>query len=350
MLQVQVLGVCTQQKGWGYSMSPNNLNFTVEDFLLYERANQVVSAAEADFKHALDYTSVVDLLADGTTWSLEQCRRARTLLLNVRPNRFTMAKPDEPVPVLSLDQFRRTRVYWRDLTLHEELRHAVSDGSAYVYAGNLFIDVVCDQEGENTPAELRGAFHLVIGNREWLSDDLLTMERELYAFGLGEGLFRPPMPDPGRFAELPKRVLDAAIDAAVLVVQDYLGVMDGGSTEGVHASEVFCTGAPCREEFDDLLNTYVQAEATDHKETYGPVTLELLEKLAEFAVPKNDDDWGSPRQVAAENFFCEAAELFGVEAEDLDTSKKHVADRVHITMNRARALPNAMVKVVEWAQ
>jgi hypothetical protein len=52
-----------------------------------------------------------------------------------------------------------------------------------VYAERLYIGIVDHPQGK---------YELVLGNRDWLSDDRATLERLLYEFALNEGYVKDP--------------------------------------------------------------------------------------------------------------------------------------------------------------
>lgn len=53
----------------------------------------------------------------------------------------------------------------------------------------------------------------------------------------------------------------------------------------------------------------------------GPPMLDLLQKLGADAKPVSDDDWGTERQIAAENLFFEKVQAFGIDTQQWETSK-----------------------------
>lgn len=236
---------------------------------------------------------------------------------------------------LSLEQFRRTRAYCADLCKHPTVGPNMADLEleapvpGYVYLDCLWIEINCHNETDTTPAELRGAFHLVIANSEWLVDDLALLERHLYDFAVGEDYCQAPVRDPGRFADVPDDVLDTALNAALVVVQNYLGQTDGGP------ASVYFQGEP-RAWFYAVLEAYAGYEARYNNDDLIPVTIETLQQWAKFAVPTSDDDWGSKRQIAAENFFFESVQGFGVDTTRWETSKASVEEMVAEALEASR--------------
>lgn len=62
-----------------------------------------------------------------------------------------------------------------------------------------------------------------------------------------------------------------------------------------------------------------------------------FEQLAQAARPTSDDDWGSERQIGAENVLWTVAGVIGVELEDFETSKMTTDEMIDEALRRARA-------------
>jgi hypothetical protein len=88
---------------------------------------------------------------------------------------------------MTFEQFQSTRVH------HDDLGAALADAhwegeppaSGFVYLNALYIEDVMDHWPDYTKEV--GKYHLLIGNREWVSNDLENLERELYEFAVSEG-------------------------------------------------------------------------------------------------------------------------------------------------------------------
>ena len=86
-----------------------------------------------------------------------------------------------PVRTMTFEEFQATRRYsdnlGRDLT-----NHRLSDNmrQGYIYLAKLYIERV-------QPHQV-GAWSVVIGHNEFISRDLMRMERDLYEYAVAEGL------------------------------------------------------------------------------------------------------------------------------------------------------------------
>lgn len=91
------------------------------------------------------------------------------------------------MPKMTFEEFQASRREVSDLGA--ELQDAAFEdcgiASGLVYLNTLYIQHVTDNWPQD--ARARGAFYLVIGNAEWISDDLTSLERKLYEFADGEG-------------------------------------------------------------------------------------------------------------------------------------------------------------------
>jgi hypothetical protein len=87
-------------------------------------------------------------------------------------------------PVMTIEQFRATRTECSDLgaDLSDE---CLTGTSGYLYCGVLYIE----RFGPHCPEDVRrrGAFHLLLGRDEWVTDDVAKLETILFAFAQREG-------------------------------------------------------------------------------------------------------------------------------------------------------------------
>ena len=90
---------------------------------------------------------------------------------------------------MNFTRFQATRV-WSD-----DLRIAVPDScwedclvppQGWVYEGGLYIEKVLPHWPE--ASRKRGAWYLILGNLEWITDDLVSLEQRLYDYALSEGV------------------------------------------------------------------------------------------------------------------------------------------------------------------
>lgn len=82
---------------------------------------------------------------------------------------------------MTFEQFQATRKWSDDLS--EAVGYAADEPQAgYIYEGDLHIFTM----GDVAP----GQYLLVIGNHERVSDDLTSLERDLYEFGAAEGIIQ----------------------------------------------------------------------------------------------------------------------------------------------------------------
>ena len=82
--------------------------------------------------------------------------------------------------MMTFEQFQRTRKYTEDLTCHIAPDYGV-ELPGFVYAGDLHLIA----DGGGAAPDL---YTLVIHNYEKTSGDLTALERELYQYGVEEGL------------------------------------------------------------------------------------------------------------------------------------------------------------------
>ena len=92
---------------------------------------------------------------------------------------------------MTFEQFQATR------TDCDDLGAVLSDGfwddaekpaKGFIYLGCLFIEKVQDHWPDASKAE--GKYHLIIERSEWITDDLESLERRLYAFADSDGYFK----------------------------------------------------------------------------------------------------------------------------------------------------------------
>ena len=90
---------------------------------------------------------------------------------------------------MTFAQFRDTRRWSANLARDLENHHWESESEGtprgYVYLDGLYIDRVEPYWPEKAKAQ--GQWHLMIGNIARISDDLLSLERDLYDFAVSEG-------------------------------------------------------------------------------------------------------------------------------------------------------------------
>jgi hypothetical protein len=91
---------------------------------------------------------------------------------------------------MTFEQFQASKTECADLGKRlEECRWDDEPiASGLVYAGDLYIERVGSHWPEKAKAE--GKWYLLICNEEWISDDLESLERRLYAFAVGEEIVR----------------------------------------------------------------------------------------------------------------------------------------------------------------
>lgn len=83
---------------------------------------------------------------------------------------------------MTFEEFQATRRAVGDVSVAdrncEELEPDSPRDAGFVYATGLFISRV----GLHWPdtSRMRGSFHLLMSNEEWIDDDLVRLERELY--------------------------------------------------------------------------------------------------------------------------------------------------------------------------
>lgn len=87
---------------------------------------------------------------------------------------------------MSFERFQATRAWRANLADALPYEPICQPAEGNLYCGALFILKVTPDYPERTRA--RGGWHLIIGNCEWVSDDLAQLERQLYDFAVSEGL------------------------------------------------------------------------------------------------------------------------------------------------------------------
>ncbi len=88
---------------------------------------------------------------------------------------------------MTFAQFQATKTHCDDLgaKLSDAMWEGEPAAKGNVYLDALYIGAVMDHWPE--AARKQGAWHLLIGNCEWISDDLESLERKLYDFAVSEG-------------------------------------------------------------------------------------------------------------------------------------------------------------------
>jgi len=88
---------------------------------------------------------------------------------------------------MTFEQFQSTRKWSDDLAAAVQSApwedDAIANGNLYLDC--LFIEAVQPHWPEAVRAQ--GAWHLLIGNEEWVSDDLSALEQRLYDWAMSEG-------------------------------------------------------------------------------------------------------------------------------------------------------------------
>jgi len=89
----------------------------------------------------------------------------------------------------NLEQFQASKTHCTDLgtKLQDARWEGEPNAVGNVYLDALYIEQVQDHWSEK--AKARGKWCLLLGNQEWISDDLESLERELYDFAVSEGYF-----------------------------------------------------------------------------------------------------------------------------------------------------------------
>lgn len=88
---------------------------------------------------------------------------------------------------MTFEQFQASRKESQDLavdapdyTYDPDTKH-----TGFVYLGALAIENVLENWPEST--RRAGKYYLILGNQEFISDDLEKLERELHDYAVGEG-------------------------------------------------------------------------------------------------------------------------------------------------------------------
>jgi len=89
--------------------------------------------------------------------------------------------------MITFEQFVATRTWHDDLgaALSDARWHGEPAARGYTYLDALYIEEV--QPHWPADARQRGRWHLLIGRDDWITDNLETLERRLYAFATSEG-------------------------------------------------------------------------------------------------------------------------------------------------------------------
>jgi hypothetical protein len=86
---------------------------------------------------------------------------------------------------MTIEQFQATRKLVPDLGTSTD-NEALDGRPGYLYEGALCIETHC-ADWAGSPADTY-QFFLVIGNQEWLSNDLSELEARLYEYAVSEGI------------------------------------------------------------------------------------------------------------------------------------------------------------------
>jgi hypothetical protein len=96
-------------------------------------------------------------------------------------------------PTMTLEEFARTRRYHDDLgTVVDDIRWEEQrvPPAGFTYEGNLYIELVQPHWPED--ARRQGGWHLLLGNEEWITNDLSELEERLYQFAVDSGYVHEP--------------------------------------------------------------------------------------------------------------------------------------------------------------
>lgn len=88
---------------------------------------------------------------------------------------------------MAIETFRSTRKLVADLGASTD-NEALDGRPGYLYDGRLCIETRC-ADWSGSPADAY-QFLLVIGNQEWLSNELSELEVHLYEYAVSEGIAR----------------------------------------------------------------------------------------------------------------------------------------------------------------
>lgn len=159
------------------------------------------------------------------------------------------------LPVLSFADFQKTRRFTS--ALHKAWCVAEGDCSknGFVYIPDkdgvgLAIEIM--DETVSDEARAQGSYQLVIENHCDLSFDLTRLERQLYEFGLDQYFAAPPLAD-DRFT-MTDEVVEDAINAMCLIVQERIGSTDGG------IASLYFSGDEERQDVKEILQAYADCE------------------------------------------------------------------------------------------
>lgn len=166
--------------------------------------------------------------------------------------------------VMPFSDFQKTRRFCSDLPKATSLGDEDVAKTGFTYLGtpeepgSLYIEILDEKTEEKYRAN--GSFHLIVERHSEVSFDLTRLERQLYDFALAATYIDPPKPSPDRFA-LTAEVVDDALNAALVVIQDHLGVTDGG------IAALYFSGDEERADFADVMQAYADCEKShDHPE------------------------------------------------------------------------------------
>jgi hypothetical protein len=196
---------------------------------------------------------------------------------------------------LTFEAFRATRQWCEDLrttpyfeSFDDDMARQWDSGERLRPSGNLYLgSLIIEEVQPDWPNNARddGRWHLIISNAEYISDDLEALERRLFvdhAFGEYN-----------------------AEDAINTLIKEYGDWTKANGLPELSADE-HDPDDLTKEQNDYLRGFLVRWETVTRPELTRPD----LEALARAALPYTDSDWGSERQITAENALFDAARRF----------------------------------------
>lgn len=209
------------------------------------------------------------------------------------------------------EAFRATRQWCEDLrttpyfeSFDDDMARQWDSGerlrpSGNLYLGSLYIEEVQPDWPNN--ARDHGRWHLLISNAEWIDDDLEALEARLFVdHAYGEY---------------------SADDAVNTLIKEYGDWTTANGLPELSADEH--DPDDLTKEQNDWLRNFIYR--WDIATTSQPVNRPDLEALARAALPYTDSDWGSERQIKAQNALFDAARLIltSKEMADLEAYALH---------------------------
>jgi len=159
---------------------------------------------------------------------------------------------------LTFADFQKTRRFCSDLpkALGIDAKEVSRTGFTYLgkpgVPGPLYIEILDEAWPDDIRAQ--GSFHMLIGAQTEIGFDLSRFERQLFEFAASEDYCsRAPLAD-DRFT-ITDAVVEDAVNALALIVQDRIGVTDGGV-----AGQYFSGDE--RDDVRALLQAYADCEKT----------------------------------------------------------------------------------------